>query len=118
MAVDASPDDRRELERLGATRVHIAGKEEYPGYALGLLRGQHQRDAGPIAPTDKRRPLQTQVIHHRHHVGGHQLIGIRPLVARAAAVAAAIDDDNAIAGFDQRRNLIAPVATVAQPAVQ
>ena len=62
--------------------------------------------------------FNVQCVHHGEHVGCHQLIRKRPLIARAAAVAAAINEHGAIAGADQRWNLIAPITAMAEATMQ
>ena len=56
--------------------------------------------------------------HHGQNIGRHQFIGERPRVARAASMAAAVDQNGAIAAPHQRWNLIAPIATMTQTAMQ
>ena len=59
-----------------------------------------------------------QCIHHGRHVGCHQLIHERSRVARAATVSTAVYQNGTIATADQRWNLITPIPTAAQAAVQ
>ena len=61
---------------------------------------------------------QLEVVHHGQNVGCHQLISEGPIIARAAAVAPAIDQNDPIAGARQARNLITPITTVAEATMQ
>ena len=97
MPAEAAIHEWARFELFYATGVHVAGKEEHAGDARGSLLCEDHRDAGAVAPSDYPRVLELQCIHHRQDVGGHQLIAVWPLVACAAAVATAIDEDGAIA---------------------
>src|SRR5262249_10399578 len=77
-----------------------------------------QSAARAIAPADQRGLLQLQRIHDTPHVGCNELVSIGLLVARATAMPTGIDDHRAIASLNKSRNLIPPVATVAEAAVQ
>ncbi len=79
---------------------------------------KHQADAGTVAPSGNGRLIDLQPVHDGENVRGHEFVGIGPLVSRAAAMAPAVDDDNLMAGIDQGRNLIAPIAAVSEPAMQ
>ena len=81
-----------------------------------MMERHHQADDRPVAPTDDRGAADLQSVHHRQDVRGHQLIGVAPLVARAAAVAAAVDQHDATAGGEQGRDLVPPIAAVAEAA--
>ena len=62
--------------------------------------------------------FQLDVVHHGQNVGCHQLIRVRPLIARTVAMAAAIDQHNPITGAHQARNLITPITAVAKATMQ
>jgi len=72
--------------------------------------------APSLQPTSAARSIQC--IHYRKNIRCHQLIGIRPRAADAATVATTVYQHGTIATFDQRRNLITPVATMAEAAMQ
>ncbi len=59
-----------------------------------------------------------QGVHHGEHVGRHQFVAVGPVIARAPAVAPAVDHDRSIAGANQHRHLIPPVAGVAKATVE
>jgi len=110
--------DRTELDLLCAAGVHIAAKEEYTRDPRGGFHGKDQSGARAVAPAHNDRSFKVQRVHHGQNVGCHQLVRERPRIARAAAVAAAIDEHRAMAGADQHWNLIAPIATVTEAAMQ
>src|ERR1700733_6090016 len=59
-----------------------------------------------------------QRIHYRQYIGRHQIIRVWSSVARAAAMAAAVDQNRTAATTDQCWNLITPVATMAKTAME
>ena len=80
-----------------------------------------QREVDPddaaVAPAHDVRLRDLENVHQRHDVVGHQVVAVRPRVAGAAAVAAAVHQDDGVTRR-HRRNLIAPVVGVGQAAVQ
>ena len=58
------------------------------------------------------------MIQHRHHIGRHQVVEYGRASRAAAAVTAAVDDNNAMSRGDQFGNLISPVAAMAEAAMQ
>ena len=56
-------------------------------------------------------------IHHRDHVGFHQLVAVALRRAGAATVAAAVDANDVKAGVDQKRDDQAEVVGVSQSAM-
>jgi hypothetical protein len=62
--------------------------------------------------------LQLEVIHHGQNVGSQQLISVWLFIARAAAVASAIDENDPITGACQARNLVTPITAVAEATMQ
>lgn len=80
--------------------------------------GGDERDASAVAPARQRGVGYLQRRHHRQQIIGHPIVTIRPDVARAAPVPAAIDEQHPVPGGPQCRQLIPPVAAVAQAAVQ
>src|SRR6202030_88990 len=58
-----------------------------------------------------------QEVHQRDDVGRHQIVAVRLVVPAAAAVAAAVHDDDAIARLEGL-DLVAPVIRVGEPAMQ
>ena len=110
--------DRSGFEFLGAAGVHVAAKEEYTRNPRGGFHGEDQSDARAVAPAHNGRFFQVQCVHHGENVGCHQLIRKRPRIARAAAVAAAVNEHGAIARADQHWNLITPITTMAEATMQ
>ena len=105
-----------EVER--AARIHVAGEEEDAAHSSGMLVGKDKRGAGTVAPADEAGFLDAESIHHSQYVIGHAAIAERPVVAGAAAVSPAVDDDDGVTRGNQRRSLMAPVPGIAQPAMQ
>ena len=62
--------------------------------------------------------MQAPCSHDREHVTGHQFISVGAVVAGAAAVAAAVDENSPIAGSHQGRDLVAPIAGMAEAAME
>ena len=82
-----------------------------------MMHRDVEADDPAVAPADDRGLLDFKEIHQPDHIRGHQIVAVRPLVAGAAAVTAAVHDDNAIARL-QRAHLMAPVIRVGEPAMQ
>src|SRR6185312_17461353 len=118
MSADTPLKDRREFHVLCAAWIHVASKEEYTGNTGGGFRTKDQGDTGPIAPAHHGCFVHAYYIHHGQNVGGHALIGKRPRVARTATMAAAVDQHGSITGSNKGRYLPAPVAAVAEAAMQ
>src|SRR5215213_4036091 len=118
MPVKAALDCGSQLEFFCATWVHVAGKKEHACCPSGSLRSQDQSRAGTIAPADQTCLLEVQMIHHCRKVKSHLLIRIGSGIARAAAMAPAVDYNRTIATADQHWDLITPVATMTKPAMQ
>ena len=101
-----------------AAGVHVAAEEERAGDAGGCLVGEDECDAGAVAPTDEGCAFEVKRVHDGADVGGHELVGVGTIVACAAAVAAAVDEDDAMAGGEEVGDLIAPITAVAEASVQ
>src|SRR5262245_44427727 len=84
---------------------------------MGIPEGDVQADDAAVAPADDARPWNVQVVHQAYDIISHEVIAIRPCVARRSAVAAAVYQDHAIP-VRESRNLIGPVLTVSQRAMQ
>ena len=115
---EAAIDHGARLHDLRAARIHVARKEEHARGTGWRAGGQHERDARTVAPAGEARAVDAECVHDREYVRGHALVGIGAVVARAAAMAAAVDQDGAIADRQDGRHLIAPVAGMAQAAMQ
>jgi hypothetical protein len=111
-------DDGRGLKGLGTAWVHVAAKEEHTRRALRRLHGQGERNTSTVAPADERRVVDAQHIHDGPHIRCHARIGVRLCVACASAVPTAINDDGPVARSHECRNLIPPIAAMAEPAMQ
>ncbi len=98
--------------------VHVAAEKQDAFYPFRAFIGQNHGGAGAVAPADKCGCANSQVIHDCADVGGKQLVAIGPAIACAAAMAAAVDEDGAIAGSQERGQLVAPIAGMAEAAVQ
>ena len=96
----------------------LQAKKNTPATRAGACRARIKAMQAPSLQPTIGGFLQVQRVHHGENVGRHQLICKRPRIARAAAVATAIDEHGAMAGADQRRDLIAPVAAMAEAAMQ
>ena len=101
-----------------AAGVHVAAEEKCSGDAAGRSIGKDEGNAGAVTPTDEGGLFEVSRVHDGEDVGGHELVGVRASVACAAAVAAAIDENDAVAGGDEVGKLIAPVAAVSEASVQ
>jgi hypothetical protein len=108
----------RLLKRLRPTRIHIAGKEKHTRNPRWSYRRQHQSRTSTIAPPNHRSLFEPQLIHHSRHIARHQLIRKRPLIPRTPPMPTAINQNYLIPTLDQRRNLISPIPTMPQPAMQ
>jgi hypothetical protein len=75
------------------------------------------RDLATVAPPDHRRTLDLQVIHHCDHVARHQVVGDRQLAARAPTLPATVDRHD-VELVDQRSDLVGPVVSVAESAME
>ena len=82
--------------------IGIGGKGEQLGDPLGMVHRDVEADDRAVAPADDRRLWDLQGIHQPHHVGRHQIVAVRLLVAGAAAVAAAVHDDDPVAASATR----------------
>ena len=71
-----------------------------------------------VAPADQARAVDGEAIHHCKDIPRHQLVAEGSAVAGTATVAAAVDQDDAIAGGDESGCLEAPVAGMAQATMQ
>ena len=80
--------------------------------------GEDESDAGAVTPTDQGGSFEVKRVHDGEDVGGHELVGVGAGVACAAAVATAVDEDDAVPGSEEVGKLIAPVAAVAEAAVE
>jgi len=82
-----------------------------------MVQRDVEADDRTVAPADDRRFRDMQKVHQPDHIGRHQIVAIGLVVAGAAAVAAAVHDDDAVARLE-RANLVAPVIGVGEPAMQ
>ena len=96
----------------------MQSKEEDTCTPRSGIPGEYQSGACAVAPAHKGCFFQLQVVHYSENVGCHQLIRVRPLIARTVAMAAAIDEYGPIAGTRQGRNLITPITAVAETTMQ
>src|SRR5699024_329682 len=83
----------------------------------GLLR-EDERGVGAVAPTNEGGSGDAEGVEHCAGVGRHQLVGIGAVVARRAALAPGVDNDGLVAGGNERRDLVAEIAAVAETAVK
>ena len=110
-------EDRALGDVLDAARVGVGGKGEQLRQPLGMVDGDVEADDGAVAPADDRGLVDLERVHQAEHVRGHQVVAEGLVVARAAAVAAAVHHDDAVV-LGQHRHLVAPVVGVGQPAMQ
>jgi hypothetical protein len=96
----------------------LHAKKSTPRGAGWRAGGQLERDARTVTPAGEARPVDPEGVHDRQHVRGHAVVRIGAVVAGAATVAAAVDQDGAVAGRQDGRHLIAPVAGMAEAAMQ
>jgi len=101
-----------------AAGVHVTAEEEGAGDAGWSLIGEDECYAGAVTPTDQGCSFEVECVHDGEDVGGHELVGVGAGVACAAAVATAVDEDDAAAGGEEVGKLIAPIAAVSEAAVQ
>src|SRR6516225_4558585 len=113
-----SAEDWTGLDILYTAGIHVAGKEEDTCTPQDGFPGEDQRSACSVAPAHKGCFFQLEVIHHRQNVGSHQLISVWLFIARAVAMAAAVDEHDPITGAHQARNLITPITAVAEATMQ
>jgi hypothetical protein len=88
------------IERiLCTTGIHVAGEIEDSRNPRGLCGREDQGCACTVAPSDKRRRFDSQVIQHCRYIRRQQFIRIRPRVPRAASVAAGVHNDRPVSIF-------------------
>jgi len=58
------------------------------------------------------------MVHHGQNVGCHQLRSVGLFIARAVAMAPAIDENGSVTGAHQVRNLKTPITAVAEATMQ
>ena len=83
-----------------------------------MMHGDVEPDNGAVAPADQRGLVDLEKIHERERVGGHQIVTVRPRVARAAAVAPAVHDHDPVMRGHQIRHQLAPIIGIGEPAVE
>ena len=85
--------------------------------AVRVADGEVDAENAAVAPADDVGLGDVQTVHQRDDVVGHQIVAVGPRVAGAAAVAAAVHQND---GMMRRhgRDLIAPIVGVREAAVQ
>ena len=76
-----------------------------------------EADDAAVAPADDVGFGDFQMVHQRHDVVGHQIVAVGPRVAGAAAMAAAVHQNDGVMSRD-RRHLLAPIIGIGEPAMQ
>jgi hypothetical protein len=82
------------------------------------MAGEDEAGAGAVAPADYRGFGDDETVHHGEDVAAELIVGVRLGVAGAAPVAATVDDDDAVTGGDEGRELVAKIAGIAHAAMQ
>src|SRR5262245_21926398 len=82
-----------------------------------MMHGDIEPDDRAVAPADDRSLWNFEEIHQCNDVLRHQVIAVWPGVAGAAAMAAAVHDDDAVLRLE-RLDLLAPVIRIGEPAMQ
>ncbi len=95
----------------------VGGEGEHLADPVLVPESEVDADDAAVAPSDDVRLRDLERVHQRNDVVRHQIVSVRPCVARRAAVAAAVHQDHGVARRD-RGNLIAPVVAVGETAVQ
>ena len=117
-ARDESGEGRVLLDILDDARgPGVGGEGEHLADPVLVPEREVDADDAAVAPADDVRLRDLERVHQRHDVVGHQIVAVRPRVARRAAVAAAVHQDHGVARRD-RGNLIAPIVAVGETAVQ
>lgn len=85
--------------------------------ALLVPNGNIEGNNPAIAPTNNIDFRKFKRVHERNHVIGHQIVPVRPHIARGASVTATVHHNDRVAGF-QRVDLIGPIIGIGEAAVQ
>jgi hypothetical protein len=91
------------IDILDAARVGICSKRKQFGEPLGVMDGNVEPSNCAITPADQRSLVDFEKIHEREHIGRHKVVTVGPRVARAAAVAAAVHDHDAVVRGQSQR---------------
>ena len=118
MPGETALNGRCEFKGLGAAGIHVAGKVEDASNTRGGSSGEDQTGARTIAPTHDSCTFQVQRVHYSENVGRHRLIGEWSEIAGAAAMPSAINEHGTMAGTDQLRDLVSPIAAMAEATMQ
>ena len=99
-------------------RCHgVGGEGEDLADAVRMADRQVQSEDRSVAPAHDVGATDMQRVQQAGHVVGHQVVAVGTRVARAAAVAAAVHQDDGMARH-QRPDLVPPIVRVGQAAMQ
>ena len=117
-ALDVACEGRVLLHALDDARGDgIGGKREHLADPVLVPHGEVDADDAAVAPADDVGFGDLQMVHQRNNVVSHQIVAVGACVTGAAAMAAAVHQNDGVVPRDDRY-LLAPIVGVGEPAVE